>query len=724
MPAVSIILPIYNAEPYLRQCLDSVIRQTLQDIEIICVNDGSTDGSLHVMREYAAMDERFVLLDKPNGGYGHTLNYGLSRAHGEYIAIVEPDDFIEEHMYEDLYAFSALESGRADVVKGSYVEYYDGREGLEEQALVPNISRFMRKDPYAFSLRDDCEVFCHHPSIWSAIYRKAFLDAKGIRFVEPKGAGWADNPFLAETLVSAEKIVWVPKAYYYYRQTNAGASSFLKDYRIPFDRSREMREILRKNNASKDMWAALYLREFDYIFSVIGEFGFAESDPKIQALIREALEDMDENIVLTHPRLRQKDIRYYREFLEQVEREVSAAVNVVLPLAAEGDIVLTCIIPVEDDAKWIAECLASVLRQPLAGIEVVCVDCGSKDRSLSICRRYAEKDSRVILLSDGFATTAAGIAHAVSCARGTYFFIMDPSLSLEEGVFTGIVQEAVELKLDVVVFDRERRFTVDVMRVLDAHRAFAGKEDSQGFMLAPFAPCDAAPFLFSLARPQLYSKLYRRDFVAENNLEFVEGETLGDAVFGAKALLAARHIGYAPADCFEDLNDEVDAVPFSLDLREGLVKEKPLLLPGVLDFVDHFCGNGRVHEQAVGNLLLESFMWDMLQRRSYETIKGYIDEYGNAVAESLPLVLRGRDYFDANFYYDYQLLRCRGLEYYLANRCLICERDARYFWNDLDALRTSATMKIGVKVSKFAQNVLPDGIVGRIRGAIAFAKNK
>lgn len=725
MPAISVIVPIYNAEPYLVQCLDSIKNQTLEDIEILCVNDGSTDNSLEIMREFSTADNRFIVFDKANGGYGHALNYGLSHARGEYVAIVEPDDFIEEHMYEDLFAFSVLGSERADIVKGSYFEYYDGRDGMEEQSLIPNISHFMRKEPYLFSLNDDCEVFCHHPCIWSAIYRKSFLDAKGIKFVEPKGAGWADNPFLAETLTSADKIVWVPKAYYYYRQTNSGASSFLKDYHIPFDRSREMREILRKNNVSKDIWAALYLREFDYIFSVIGEFGFSESDPEIQTLIREMLEDMDENIVLTHPRLRQKDIRYYKEFLEQVKGDASASESpsVALPVAGVEDIVLSYIVPFGNDAKWIAECLDGVLGQPLAAIEVICVNCGSKDRSAHICQRYAERDRRIIVLPNVFTGTAGGINEAVTCAKGEYFFIMDPSLSLEGRFFSQVIEESVSQTLDVVVFDKERRFTVDVMRLLHMHRAYSGKKDGEGFMLSSFSPQEAAAFLFNFARPQCFSKLYRKTFIAEKGFEFVDGEDVGDAVFGAKALLLARSIGYVPADCFRNLNDEVDLVPFCLDLRER-VEEKPLVLPEVLGFIDGFQDEEGLYAQTTGNLLLESFMWDLLQRRSYESIRGYVETFVDAVSQAMPPSLRGRDFFDVNLYNDYQLLICRGLEFYLANRCLICERDARYFWNDLGALRASTTMKIGLKVSKFAQNVLPDGIVGRIRSAIAFAKNR
>ena len=100
MPKVSIIIPTYNVEDYLRECMESVVRQTLHDIEIICINDGSTDGSLKILQEYAQKDSRIVLVDKMNEGYGVGMNIGLDKATGEYVGIVEPDDFVPLSMYE------------------------------------------------------------------------------------------------------------------------------------------------------------------------------------------------------------------------------------------------------------------------------------------------------------------------------------------------------------------------------------------------------------------------------------------------------------------------------------------------------------------------------------------------------------------------------------------------------------------------------------------------
>ena len=103
MAKVSVVVPIYNVENYLRECLDSLIHQTLKDIEIICVNDGSTDSSLEIIEEYAKRDNRIKVINKLNTGLGATMNIGINAATSEYIGILESDDFTDIKMFEDLY---------------------------------------------------------------------------------------------------------------------------------------------------------------------------------------------------------------------------------------------------------------------------------------------------------------------------------------------------------------------------------------------------------------------------------------------------------------------------------------------------------------------------------------------------------------------------------------------------------------------------------------------
>lgn len=256
---VSIIVPVYNVEKYLKQCLDSIVGQTLREIEIICVNDGSTDSSKTILQEYADKDNRIIIIDKKNSGYGASVNMGLDKATGIYVAIVETDDFLDSHMMEDLYN-KAVEKGTVDIIKSSYWLFYDTEDGKGKTENAPILSACHPPEE-VFDVWTYPEIVYHHPSIWSCLYKRSFIEEHHIRFVEAPGAGWVDNPFLLETFCQAKRITWVPQAYYYYRQTNPQASSFIKDCSIPFLRTKEMLEFLNSHGiVSIDIVGSVYKR--------------------------------------------------------------------------------------------------------------------------------------------------------------------------------------------------------------------------------------------------------------------------------------------------------------------------------------------------------------------------------------------------------------------------------------------------------------------------------
>ena len=214
MAKVSVIIPVYNADKYLRECLDSVVGQTLKDIEIICVNDGSTDASPAILEEYAKSDKCIKVISKPNAGYGHSMNVGFDAACGEYIGIVESDDFAELEMFEVLYNI-AYEYD-ADVVKSNFFFYYSKPKARNEFfELVPKGSCGK-----LFGHLEYTDVMYRKPSIWSAIYKREFIYKNGIRFTETPGASYQDAAFNFKVWSCAERIYFVHEAYLHYRQDN------------------------------------------------------------------------------------------------------------------------------------------------------------------------------------------------------------------------------------------------------------------------------------------------------------------------------------------------------------------------------------------------------------------------------------------------------------------------------------------------------------------------
>lgn len=216
MCKVSILIPIYNVEKYLRQCLDSVVKQTLQDIEIICINDGSTDSSPTIINEYAAKDSRIKVINKPNSGYGHSMNQGLKLAQGEYIGIVESDDFADLNMFETLY--NNAESSGADIVKSNFWSQ------IGERALFTEL---LYLEPYEEIINPKLRsktIFARQIAIWSAIYKRQFLLDNDIKFNETPGASYQDVSFHFKTTICAEKIYFIKDAFLHYRKDNPDSS--------------------------------------------------------------------------------------------------------------------------------------------------------------------------------------------------------------------------------------------------------------------------------------------------------------------------------------------------------------------------------------------------------------------------------------------------------------------------------------------------------------------
>ena len=322
-PLISIIVPIFNAEPYLEQCLDSVLAQTYRELDIICLNDGSTDGSLAIMQAYADRDERIRVIDKQNQGYGATCNRGLEEAHGSWISIVEPDDWIEPGMYADMLGFAATLDGPIDIVKTPYWRIWMP-DTPEQRKLNCSYRNRIKPPRQPFVIRDAAHLLTHHPSIWSAVYRKSFLDVHGIRFREYPGAGWADNPFLIETLCQAERIAYLDKPYYCYREeTPEKSKSFaLNNTLLPFERWNDMMDVLERIGMDDEtVLRAHNSRGFTYLSGVLEEVDLSHEEVRTAAT--RMFERMDADLVLSDAEIPPGCKRMFAELRDMPEPQAS-----------------------------------------------------------------------------------------------------------------------------------------------------------------------------------------------------------------------------------------------------------------------------------------------------------------------------------------------------------------------------------------------------------------
>ena len=243
-PKVSVIVPIYGVEKYLRQCVDSILAQTLKEIEVILVDDGSPDGCPAIVDEYAAKDSRVIAVHQENGGYGRAVNHGIDLAKGEYIGIIESDDWIEPTMYEKLYR-NAEENG-SDLVKAQFYIYNSAKSPADK--LFDNRMQTLHDAPDGvFSIEEWPKLFIYHASIWANLYRAGFL--KNVRLIETRSASYQDFPFMCECYCRAQFISVVKEPLVHYRMEEGQQSSTIRrDERLLLmaDQCMNGREILKR----------------------------------------------------------------------------------------------------------------------------------------------------------------------------------------------------------------------------------------------------------------------------------------------------------------------------------------------------------------------------------------------------------------------------------------------------------------------------------------------
>lgn len=290
---VSVIVPCYNTARYLDAALTSVEQNNRCNLEIIVLNDGSTDDSLKIMQAHAAKDSRVRVIDKQNEGYGTSVNRGIAEARGTYVAILEPDDWVDPHMYDELIEYArtfspSLGADAPDIVKTPYWRIVGCSTGHEERLNCIYYGRnYPKQQP--FTADKFPRMLRHHPSIWSALYRRAFLQEKGIRFMQVPGAGWVDTPFSYEVALQAQRIVYLEKPFYCYREDLEGSSSNKRIGPLSFERWGNMADIVERLGVrDKGIIECLYYTGLRYITGARREGSLDDVDvaPLVEAMCK------------------------------------------------------------------------------------------------------------------------------------------------------------------------------------------------------------------------------------------------------------------------------------------------------------------------------------------------------------------------------------------------------------------------------------------------------
>ena len=436
MPKVSVIIPCYNSERFLIECLDSVLGQTLRDIEIICVDDGSTDSTLEILYEYEKKDNRIRILTQKNQYAGVARNNGMDIAVGKYLAFFDSDDFFDSVMLEKMY--NKCEEVEADIcICGAMV--YDMATGrIAQNSLRPNIKILPQKDPFSYhDIPDHIFSICN-PAPWNKLFKTDFIKKYSLKFQPLKQVN--DVFFTRCTLAVAGKITFIDQYLVNYRtgtstsltESNKNralcfyeAHKALKDFLI----QQELYETLKKSlmnlcvsgisyelnlKKSKEQWlnTALFFKN-----KFIPDFTESLCIDKVvyttmSFLMKSSLADLEKH----EPILRQD---------ETTAQAIDGALTFLLDDSIK--VKVSVIIPVYNTEFYIEECIRSVLRQTLRDIEIICIDNGSSDNSLQIMRRIAEEDNRLQILTQENQGHSVARNNGLTIAKGEYIHFLDSS---------------------------------------------------------------------------------------------------------------------------------------------------------------------------------------------------------------------------------------------------------------------------------------------------------
>lgn len=353
MPKVSIILPSLNVAAYIRECIESVINQTFSDIEILCIDAGSTDGTCDILQEYAAKDNRIRLISSAEKSYGYQMNLGMDMAEGEYIGIVETDDCIEHDMYEVLYKI-AVENNLDYAKAGFYtlVTPYEGEEYLLEHPLG-DTDRIISSE-YFIGKPFSPDIY-----IWNGIYSRSFLKEFNIRLNESPGAAFQDCGFRYLVDMNLRRGMVINRLFYKYRRDNASSSTYNPKFaRFNLEECRYVRKRMGKDGITDRARRAFMARETVMMalspYTTFREHSMPDADilAALDAFRKIIREDREEGLLKQEEMLREHWVEMclftekpdaYEDYIAiKAKADYDIYGNFIRKMAEEKQIVLFC----------------------------------------------------------------------------------------------------------------------------------------------------------------------------------------------------------------------------------------------------------------------------------------------------------------------------------------------------------------------------------------------
>lgn len=535
MPQVSVIIPVYNVEKYLECCLDSVIGQTLNDIEIICVNDGSTDNSGKILAEYAEKDSRIKVINQENRGAGAARNAGLKVAKGKFLSFIDGDDFIDLRMYEIL--CKRIENLECDIAICNYNIVDEFNQTKDSKNLKKEYSVFQRYGIFNYKTYSLELLNKFQNAAWNKIFRADFVKDKGILFQEIERAN--DLFFVKSLMFSTEKICCTTEKLVSYRSVSTGLQS--NYYKNPYDIMKAL-SALKKFMVQNALYEKFY-DELEYYF--VNSVNYVLLQTKKDFFAYSKFIHYLKNYGIRELRLKQSDLYITSPYRIPLRKVFSGIKNKIqdtckTPLPKSEYVGISVIISIYNGEEYLERCLRSVVLQTLPNIEIICVNDGSTDNSLKILEEYAELDNRIKIINQSNQGLATSRNNAFKLAKGEYIAFVDADDWIRFDTLGHLLFKAKKCKLDMLSFSGFNIKKETMEKTASPYYNF--KYLPEGYNPNWFNYKKFRKYLLDMAVSSCLT-IYNREFLERYNIKFPDGVCFEDNIFFTKALFLAKRCG-------------------------------------------------------------------------------------------------------------------------------------------------------------------------------------
>ncbi len=444
MYKLSVIIPVYNVENYLKECLDSIINQTLEDIEIICIDDGSTDNSPNILQEYQKKYKRIKIITKENGGQASARNLGIKEAQGEYIAFVDSDDFIEAEMLEKLY--SKAKNNSLDIAMCKIATYNNQTGEIKDNVWYYMLGVFRDFEKDIFSHKDTKEFTCNIAvTPYNKIYKTSLLKENNIRF--PEGLIFEDEKFFFDAYLRAKRVSIVDEFLYYYRVSRKGSTVDItkeNDYTDIIEISKQIRATFKETGNYEDY---KYLLNNRLIHLQLARF--TETSPKYKEKFFNLLKD-DLTEVLKDKNLEnnlESDVKI------RVEKIIKSD-NLKEFEKLDQDKMFSVVMACYNSEKYLDETIQSLIGQSFSfgsNIQLILVDDGSTDNTKEICLKYqSQYPDNILYIHQENQGQGAARNHGLKYIRGKYVNFLDSDDKFSGNTFYSVYEFFENNYVDIV----------------------------------------------------------------------------------------------------------------------------------------------------------------------------------------------------------------------------------------------------------------------------------